>query len=98
MADGGTRDVRIVSDQGILFDDGLAELDENAGYRGPTACKAAGITYRQARLLGSYRTRGADRALRWWIRHAAPLRLPRHFGVARGEAPAGFRGVVAADS
>ncbi|MFW7415130.1 MerR family transcriptional regulator [Demequina sp. SO4-18] len=36
-----------VSDQGILFDDGLAHLDENTGYRGPTACKAAGITYRQ---------------------------------------------------
>ncbi|WP_296665470.1 MerR family transcriptional regulator [Demequina sp.] len=34
-------------DQGILFDDGLRTLDENAGYRGPTACKAAGITYRQ---------------------------------------------------
>ncbi|WP_236683137.1 MerR family transcriptional regulator [Demequina globuliformis] len=34
-------------DQGILFDDGLAQLDANAGYRGPTACKAAGITYRQ---------------------------------------------------
>jgi DNA-binding transcriptional MerR regulator len=33
--------------QGILFDDGLAHLDENVGYRGPTACKAAGITYRQ---------------------------------------------------
>ena len=37
----------VVSDQGILFDDGLAQLDESAGYRGPTACKAAGITYRQ---------------------------------------------------
>ncbi|WP_156157579.1 MerR family transcriptional regulator [Demequina pelophila] len=35
------------SDQGILFDDGLPPLDEHAGYRGPTACKAAGITYRQ---------------------------------------------------
>lgn len=35
------------ADQGILFDDGLTRLDENAGYRGPTACSAAGITYRQ---------------------------------------------------
>ncbi|SEI84802.1 MerR family transcriptional regulator [Demequina mangrovi] len=34
-------------DQGVLFDDGLPPLDDNAGYRGPTACKAAGITYRQ---------------------------------------------------
>ncbi|MDQ0261675.1 DNA-binding transcriptional MerR regulator [Sinomonas atrocyanea] len=33
--------------QGLLFDDDLPALDEEAGYRGPTACKAAGITYRQ---------------------------------------------------
>ncbi|MDR7293291.1 DNA-binding transcriptional MerR regulator [Pseudoglutamicibacter albus] len=33
--------------QGMLFDDDLPVLDEAAGYRGPTACKAAGITYRQ---------------------------------------------------
>ncbi len=33
--------------QGMLFDEDLPYLDENAGYRGPTACKAAGITYRQ---------------------------------------------------
>ncbi|RKW70982.1 MerR family transcriptional regulator [Galactobacter caseinivorans] len=31
----------------MLFDEGLPHLDEHAGYRGPTACKAAGITYRQ---------------------------------------------------
>ena len=36
-----------IIDQGVLFDDGLEHLDQNAGYRGPTACKAAGITYRQ---------------------------------------------------
>jgi DNA-binding transcriptional MerR regulator len=34
-------------DQGVLFNDGLPNLDEEAGYRGPTACRAAGITYRQ---------------------------------------------------
>ncbi len=33
--------------QGLLFTEDLPVLDENAGYRGPTACKAAGITYRQ---------------------------------------------------
>lgn len=33
--------------QGLLFTDDLPELDEDLGYRGPTACKAAGITYRQ---------------------------------------------------
>src|SRR6187399_3408622 len=36
-----------MGDQGILFDDGPTHFDENVGYRGPTACKAAGITYRQ---------------------------------------------------
>lgn len=33
--------------QGLLFDDDLPELSDDIGYRGPTACKAAGITYRQ---------------------------------------------------
>jgi DNA-binding transcriptional MerR regulator len=33
--------------QGLLFTEDLPVLDEDAGYRGPTACRAAGITYRQ---------------------------------------------------
>ena len=33
--------------QGLLFDDDLPQLPEDMGYRGPTACAAAGITYRQ---------------------------------------------------
>lgn len=33
--------------QGLLFTEDLPELDEQVGYRGPIACKAAGITYRQ---------------------------------------------------
>ncbi len=33
--------------QGLLFDDDLPDLTDDAGYRGTTACKAAGITYRQ---------------------------------------------------
>jgi DNA-binding transcriptional MerR regulator len=36
-----------VRDQGLLFEDGLPELDDSVGYRGPVAAKAAGITYRQ---------------------------------------------------
>ncbi len=36
-----------VNAQGLLFDDDLPHLDESAGYRGPTAQRAAGITYRQ---------------------------------------------------
>ncbi|MFD1858535.1 MerR family transcriptional regulator [Aeromicrobium camelliae] len=34
-------------DQGLLFTDDLAPLPEDTGFRGPTACNAAGITYRQ---------------------------------------------------
>ncbi len=33
--------------QGMLFGDALADIDEATGFRGPIACKAAGITYRQ---------------------------------------------------
>lgn len=36
-----------VQAQGLLFSEDLPDLDESAGYRGPTACHAAGITYRQ---------------------------------------------------
>ena len=35
------------SAQGLLFTEDLPVLDEHVGYRGPTACGAAGITYRQ---------------------------------------------------
>ena len=50
----GSRSVitRQAQEQGLLFGDGLAPLPEAAqagagGYRGPVACAAAGITYRQ---------------------------------------------------
>ena len=33
--------------QGLLFDDQLGPLPADVGYRGPTACAAAGISYRQ---------------------------------------------------
>jgi len=33
--------------QGALFEDPMPAPDEHLGYRGPTACAAAGITYRQ---------------------------------------------------
>ncbi len=33
--------------QQMLFGDPLPDLDSETGYRGPIACKAAGITYRQ---------------------------------------------------
>jgi DNA-binding transcriptional MerR regulator len=36
-----------VAAQGLLFTDDLPELRENVGYRGPTVCGAAGVTYRQ---------------------------------------------------
>ena len=34
-------------DQGLLFTDDLDPLPRDTGFRGPTACSAAGITYRQ---------------------------------------------------
>jgi DNA-binding transcriptional MerR regulator len=34
-------------EQGLLFDDEIMPLAEDVGYRGQTACAAAGITYRQ---------------------------------------------------
>jgi DNA-binding transcriptional MerR regulator len=34
-------------EQGLLFDDDVSPLPNDLGYRGPTACNAAGITYRQ---------------------------------------------------
>jgi DNA-binding transcriptional MerR regulator len=34
-------------EQGLLFEDEVTPRSEDVGYRGPTACTAAGITYRQ---------------------------------------------------
>jgi len=34
-------------EQGLLFSDDVSTLPDDLGYRGPTACSAAGITYRQ---------------------------------------------------
>jgi DNA-binding transcriptional MerR regulator len=40
--------VRHAGEQGLLFgDEDLAAHSDDVGYRGPTACAAAGITYRQ---------------------------------------------------
>ncbi len=41
------RDPARAAARGMLFDDGLPDVPEGVGYRGPTACTAAGITYRQ---------------------------------------------------
>ncbi len=37
----------LAEEQGLLFTDDVSPLPSDAGYRGPTACNAAGITYRQ---------------------------------------------------
>ena len=39
--------VHAAGQQGLLFDDDVATMPDDVGYRGPTACNAAGITYRQ---------------------------------------------------
>ncbi|RSN69880.1 MULTISPECIES: MerR family transcriptional regulator [Actinomadura] len=38
---------RRAGEQGLLFDTRVSAPPEDVGYRGPTACSAAGITYRQ---------------------------------------------------
>jgi DNA-binding transcriptional MerR regulator len=38
---------RRAGEQGLLFDAAVTTLPADVGYRGPTACSAAGITYRQ---------------------------------------------------
>jgi DNA-binding transcriptional MerR regulator len=44
----GVRDAEVAAgEQGLLFDDDVSTLPSDVGYRGPTACNAAGITYRQ---------------------------------------------------
>lgn len=44
----GHRPITVAPEQGVLFTEGLPTLpDQLIGYRGPTACHAAGITYRQ---------------------------------------------------
>jgi DNA-binding transcriptional MerR regulator len=37
----------IANEQGLLFTDDVSTMPSDTGYRGPTACSAAGITYRQ---------------------------------------------------
>jgi DNA-binding transcriptional MerR regulator len=38
---------RAADEQGLLFSDDVSTLPDDLGYRGPTACHAAGLTYRQ---------------------------------------------------
>jgi DNA-binding transcriptional MerR regulator len=40
-------DISRADEQGLLFGDQIDATPEDVGYRGPTACTAAGITYRQ---------------------------------------------------
>ena len=42
-----TEAVAEANDQGLLFTDDVSPLTEDAGFRGPTPCSAAWITYRQ---------------------------------------------------
>ena len=44
-ANGSREDARFVTEP--LFTDGLPDIDDEAGYRGAVAARAAGITYRQ---------------------------------------------------
>ena len=41
------RAAEAAQEQGLLFTDDVSTMPSDLGYRGPTACNAAGITYRQ---------------------------------------------------
>lgn len=47
MSERSTRNEDSRYDLGLLFTDGLPDLDNTAGYRGSIAARAAGISYRQ---------------------------------------------------
>ena len=47
MSEAHAHDARMQRAQQMLFGDPLPDLDYETGYRGPIACRAAGITYRQ---------------------------------------------------
>lgn len=47
MSELNPRDDSSLYGQGLLFTDGMPQLDENSGYRGAVAARAAGISYRQ---------------------------------------------------
>ncbi|WP_218005242.1 MerR family transcriptional regulator [Actinomadura macra] len=53
---------RRAGEQGLLFDTQVSVPPEDVGYRGPTACAAAGITYRQLDYWA--RTRLVDPSVR----------------------------------
>lgn len=42
-----TRPAGVVAEQGVLFGQDVRTLPDDTGFRGPVACRAAGITYRQ---------------------------------------------------
>jgi DNA-binding transcriptional MerR regulator len=46
-ADEAEKAAATAAEQGLLFADDLAPMPEDVGFRGPTACAAAGVTYRQ---------------------------------------------------
>ncbi len=47
VPDGRAEGLRLAGQQGLLFDDVVQAHPADVGYRGPVACAAAGITYRQ---------------------------------------------------
>ncbi len=47
MTDPASDQVTHATQQDVLFEGDFARVPEDAGFRGPTACRVAGITYRQ---------------------------------------------------
>jgi hypothetical protein len=81
----------------LLFaGDDLSPYPESIGYRGPTACAAAGVTYRQ--LAYWARTGLVEPQRASCARAGAALQLPRHPPARGHQAPARYRRHVPADS
>ena len=83
------------SRQGSLFTDDFPVPDDGVGYRGPVACAAAGITYRQLDYWA--RTGLVEPTVRAGRRVglATPLRVPRHLGFEGRQAAARHRRLAA---
>ncbi|MFN8191786.1 MAG: MerR family transcriptional regulator [Nocardioidaceae bacterium] len=71
-----TRRSPSAEEQGLLFTDDVSPLPSDTGYRGPTACNAAGITYRQLDYWArTWFNEPSVRGAKAWV--PAPLLLPR---------------------
>ena len=83
--------------QGLLFDGDFSPLPIDLGFRGPVACSAAGITYRQLDYWARTGLVVPEVRERVRLRLPAPLQLPRHLDPQGDQAADRCRHLAAAD-